>query len=62
MGSSPNEKQIKHFQKFKSNLLAGIGFYKTFLMAIRTPAKTMEELCFFETELLALRPANGLKA
>jgi hypothetical protein len=49
-----NEKQIRYFQKFKTNLLNGIAFYKTILLSITDAAKTFEELCFFERELNAL--------
>ena len=52
--SSLNEKQIKYFQKFRTNLLAGIAFYKKIFSSISNAAKTLEELCFFERELLAI--------
>jgi hypothetical protein len=55
---SQNEKQIRYFQKFRLNLLAGIAFYKKIVTSISNAAKTMEELCFFETELLSLLPAT----
>lgn len=60
--SSLNDKQIRYFQKFRANLLAGIAFYKKILASIGNAAKTIEELCFFETELFALLPATTLKA
>lgn len=50
--SSLNEKQIKYFQKFRANLLNGIAFYKKLLSSISNAAKTLEELCHFEKELL----------
>ncbi|MGZ3853345.1 MAG: hypothetical protein ACXVBX_11185 [Flavisolibacter sp.] len=56
MGSATalNEKQARHFQKFKSNLLNGIAYYKTVLVTITNAAKTLEELCQFEKELMAI--------
>lgn len=59
--SSLNEKQIRYFQKFQANLLAGIAFYKKILASIGNAAKTIEELCFFETELFALLPEQKLQ-
>ncbi|HWI91419.1 MAG TPA: hypothetical protein VNT20_09095 [Flavisolibacter sp.] len=59
---SLNDKQIRYFQKFRSNLLAGIAFYKKILASISNFDKTLEELSFFETELFALLPATSLKA
>jgi hypothetical protein len=50
--SSLNEKQIKYFQKFRANLLNGIAFYKKLLASVTNAAKTLEELCHFEKELL----------
>ncbi|HTM93790.1 MAG TPA: hypothetical protein VL095_15315, partial [Flavisolibacter sp.] len=52
--SALSEKQIRYFQKFKTNLLNGIAFYKTILATIGNAAKTLEELCSFESELMAL--------
>lgn len=52
--SSLNEKQLKYYQKFKTNLLTGIAFYKKMLSSLGNGAKTLEELCFFERELLAI--------
>jgi hypothetical protein len=51
--SSLNEKQLKYFQKFRTNLLAGIAFYKK-ISSVSNATKTLEELCFFERELLAI--------
>lgn len=48
------EKQVRYFQKFKANLLAGITFYKKLLSSITNAAKTLEELCYFERELNAI--------
>ena len=50
-----NEKQIRYFQKFRTNLLNGIAFYKTVLSSIKNAAKTLEELCCFEKELLKIQ-------
>jgi hypothetical protein len=61
-GSFLNEKQMRYFQKFRSNLLAGIAFYKKIVISLGNAVKTMEELCFFETELLGLFPSTSLKA
>lgn len=52
--SSLTEKQIRYFQKFRTNLLSGIAFYKTALSSIMNGTKTLEELCFFEKELLTI--------
>lgn len=52
--STSSEKQIRFFQKFKTNLLNGIAFYKTILLSIANAPKTLEELCFFEKELVAI--------
>jgi hypothetical protein len=52
--SSLNEKQIKYFQKFRANLLNGIAFYKKLLSSVTNAAKTLEELCHFEKELLSI--------
>lgn len=52
--SSATDKQMKSFQKFRTNLLNGIAFYKTTLLTATNPGKTTEELCTFESELLAL--------
>jgi hypothetical protein len=59
--SLQNEKQIRYFQKFKSNLLEGIAFYKKIVTSISSADGTLEELCFFETELLSLFTSNSLK-
>ena len=56
--SSLNEKQIKYFQKFRANLLKGIALYKTVFSSVGNATKTLEELCFFEKELLALHIHN----
>lgn len=52
--SSLTGKQVRYFQKFKTNLLNGIEFYKTILPTITGAAKTLEELCYFERELNAM--------
>jgi hypothetical protein len=52
--SSLNDKQIRYFQKFRANLLAGIAFYKKILSSISNTTKTFEELCCFEQELMVL--------
>lgn len=51
--SSLTEKQVRYFQKFKTNLLNGIAFYKTILLSGNAP-QTLEELCYFESELNAI--------
>lgn len=53
-----NEKQIRYFQKFRTNLLNGIAFYKAVLSSIKNAAKTLEELCLFEKELLKIQIGN----
>ena len=51
-----NDKQVRYFEKFRTNLLNGIAFYKKFLASFTTNAvNTLEELCIFEKELLAIR-------
>jgi hypothetical protein len=52
--ASLTEKQMRYFQKFKTNLLNGIAFYKTMLLSITDAAKTLEQLCYFERELNAI--------
>jgi hypothetical protein len=52
--SSLNEKQRKYFQKFRTNLLAGIAFYKNALVSVSNSNKILEELGYFERELLAI--------
>lgn len=52
--ASLTEKQVRYFQKFKTNLLSGIAFYKTMLLSIANAGKTIEELCYFENELTAI--------
>jgi hypothetical protein len=56
--SSLTEKQVRYFQKFKTNLLNGITFYKTILQSIANASQTFEELCYFERELNAIKIAN----
>lgn len=51
--SSLSEKQVRYFQKFKTNLLNGIAFYKTLLLS-GNASQTLEELCYFESELNAI--------
>ncbi|MGE5519340.1 MAG: hypothetical protein ACM3VS_05370 [Candidatus Dadabacteria bacterium] len=53
--SALNEKQVKYFQKFRTNLLKGIEYYKSFFLSFSDAAKTLEELCSFEKELLAIK-------
>ena len=52
--SALNEKQLRYFQKFKSNILDGIAYYKTALASITNAAKTLEELYHFEKQLMAI--------
>jgi hypothetical protein len=52
--SSLNEKQRKYFQKFRTNLLAGIAFYKNALVSVSNSNKILEELGYFERELLEI--------
>ncbi|HEY6957176.1 MAG TPA: hypothetical protein VI385_18110, partial [Flavisolibacter sp.] len=52
--SALNEKQVRYFQKFKSNILDGIAYYKTALASITNAAKTFEELYHFEKQLMAI--------
>jgi hypothetical protein len=49
-----NEKQKKYFQKFRGNLLAGIAFYKNALRSVTNSNRILEELGYFERELLAI--------
>jgi hypothetical protein len=51
--ASLTEKQLRYFQKFKTNLLNGIAFYKTILLS-GNASQTLEELCYFESELNAI--------
>jgi len=48
------DKQIKYFQKFRTNLLNGIAFYKSILAKIANAAEMLERLCAFERELVAI--------
>jgi hypothetical protein len=52
--SSLNQKQIKYFQKFKTNLLAGIEFYRNMLASVSNSNSILEELGLFEKELLSI--------
>jgi hypothetical protein len=52
--SSLNEKQRKYFEKFRTNLLAGIAFYKNVLASVGNSNRIIEELGYFERELLAI--------
>jgi hypothetical protein len=52
--SSLNEKQRKYFEKFRTNLLAGIAFYKNALASVSNSNNILEELGYFERELLAI--------
>lgn len=51
-------KEKKSLDKFRSNLLKGIEFYKIHLSNISNATKTSEELCFYEKDLLALHIHN----
>ena len=55
MSSSPTEKEIRYFQKFSTNLLTGIAFYKKILPQLSNAPKISEELYLFEKELLAIK-------
>lgn len=52
--SALSEKQIRYFQKFRTNLLIGIAFYRTVVTSFADATKTLEELSFFEKELIAI--------
>jgi hypothetical protein len=50
-----SDKQVRYFEKFRTNLLNGIAFYKKLLTSFTTNAvNALEELCAFEKELLAI--------
>jgi hypothetical protein len=50
-----NEKQIKYFEKFRTNLLKGIEYYKMFFLSLPGVEKTLEELYSFELELVVIK-------
>ena len=53
--SSLTVKQVKYYQKFITNLLTGIAFYKQILPLVGNGNKTADELSLFERELLAVK-------
>jgi len=53
--SSLTVKQVKYYQKFITNLLTGIAFYKQILPLVGDGNKTAHELSLFERELFVVK-------